>query len=245
MSASRKTRAPGKSHRQGISLMQLADMFPDEESAVRWFEKIHWPDGQRYCGRCGGMDTRVIPNAKPMPYWCRDCKKYFSVRTGTSIESSRLPLRKWAFATYLYVTNLKGVSSMKLHRDLKVTQKTAWFMLHRLRESWDASGLEQFIGPVEVDETHMGGKRKNKSLKKRKQLSGHGPVDMTTVAGVKDRETNRVRAKVIESADAPTLQGFVREHVQPGASVYTDEARGYIGLKQDFDHDAVNHSVSE
>ena len=87
----------------------------------------------------------------------------FSVRTGTSIEKSRLPLRKWVFAIYLYVTNLKGVSSMKLHSDLKVTQKTAWFMLHRLREAWGESGLEQFVGPVEADETYMGGKRSNRA----------------------------------------------------------------------------------
>ena len=134
-------KAPSKSHRTGISVMELAEMFPDEESAVRWFEETRWPDG-RHCPRCGSVKTKDVPNAKPMPYWCRDCYSYFSVRTGTSIQNSRLPLRKWAFATYLFVTSLKGVSSMKLHRDLKVTQKTAWFMLHRLREAWAESGIE-------------------------------------------------------------------------------------------------------
>ena len=112
---------------------------------------------------CGCTDTRDVPNAKPMPYWCRDCKSYFSVRTGTTLQDSRLPLRKWVFAIYLYVTHLKGVSSMKLHRDLKVTQKTAWFMLHRLREGWAASGLEKFTGPVEVDETFIGGEGKEQA----------------------------------------------------------------------------------
>ena len=139
-------KAPGKSHREGITLMQLADMFPDEDAARKWFEAIRWPDG-RYCGHCGSTETKEVPNAKPMPYWCKSCRSYFSVRTGTTIQNSRLPLRKWAFAVYLYVTNLKGVSSMKLHRDLGITQKTAWFMLHRLRDAWGESGLEAFTAP--------------------------------------------------------------------------------------------------
>ena len=106
-------KAPGKSHREGISLMELAEMFPDEDAAVVWFESIRWPDG-RHCGHCGSFETKEVPNAKPMPYWCKDCRSYFSVRTGTTLQHSRLPLRKWAFAVYLYVTSLKGVSSMKL-----------------------------------------------------------------------------------------------------------------------------------
>ena len=105
-----------------------------EASAVKWFEDTRWPNGERHCPHCGSTETKEVPNAKPMPYWCKGCRSYFSVRTGSMLQSSRLPLRKWAFAIYLYITNLKGVSSMKLHRDLKVTQKTAWFMLHRLRE---------------------------------------------------------------------------------------------------------------
>ena len=153
--------------RNGISLIELTEMYPDEESAVKWFEAIQWPDG-RHCGHCGSTDTKEVPNAKPMPYWCRDYNSYFSVGTGTIIEKSRLPLRKWAFAVYLYVTNIKGVSSMRLHRELNITQKTTWFMLHRLRESWAESGLEQFIGPVEVDETYIGGERKNMPKSKRR-----------------------------------------------------------------------------
>ena len=115
-------KGPGKSHREGISLTELADLFPDETAAAMWFENQVWPDG-RYCGHCGGMNTRPVPRAKPMPYWCTDCRSYFSVRTGTAIEKSRLPLRKWAFAIYINVTSLKSVSSMKLHRDLRVTQE--------------------------------------------------------------------------------------------------------------------------
>ena len=92
--------APGKAHRKGISMLELYDMFPDEQAAVDWFESIYWPD-ERCCGHCGSFKTREVPNAKPMPYWCSDCRSYFSVRTGTVLQNSRLPLRKWAFAVYL------------------------------------------------------------------------------------------------------------------------------------------------
>ena len=237
-------KAPGKSHREGISVMQLAEMFPDEASAVKWFEAIQWPNG-RHCGHCGSTETSKVPNAKPMPYWCKGCRSYFSVRTGTAIEKSRLPMRKWAFAVYLYVTSLKGVSSMKLHRDLQVTQKTAWFMPHRLREAWTESGIEQFMGPVEADETYIGGKRKNMPKAKRKELSGRGAVGKTAVVGTKDRATNRVSARSTGETDAPTLAGFVADRTAPGAKVFTDESRAYSGLSARFTHEAVNHSAGE
>ena len=236
------TKAPGKSHRTGISLMELTEMFPDEASAAKWFEAIRWPDG-RHCGHCDSVETKEVPNAKPMPYWCKACRSYFSVRTGTTIQNSRLPMRKWAFAVYLYVTNLKGVSSMKLHRDLEVTQKTAWFMLHRLRDAWGESGLDQFTGPVEADETYIGGKRKNMPKSKRKALTGRGAVGKAIVVGTKDRETNKVAARRVENTDGATLKGFIGEHAAPGAKVFTDEASGYQGM--DFDHEAVNHSAGE
>ena len=233
--------APGKWFREGISLIELTERFPDEASAAKWLEEIRWPNG-RHCAKCGCTDTRDVPNAKPMPYWCRDCKSYFSVRTGTTLQDSRLPLRKWVFAIYLYVTHLKGVSSMKLHRDLKVTQKTAWFMLHRLRDGWAASGLEKFAGPVEVDETFIGGKEKNKHAHK-KLRAGRGGVGKASVIGAKDRETNRVSAAVVGNTDAKTLQGFVADHAAKGATVYTDDHGGYHGVP--FEHETVKHSVSE
>ena len=154
-------KAPGKAHREGISLIELTEMFPDEPSAARWFETQIW-NGQRCCGHCGSVKTRPVPNAKPMPYWCTDCRSYFSVKTGTVLEMSRLPLRKWVFAIYICVTHLKGVSSMKLHRDLKVTQKTAWFMLHRLRETWGAEIGSRFPVRSRSMTTYIGGKARNK-----------------------------------------------------------------------------------
>ncbi|WP_419164025.1 transposase, partial [Candidatus Palauibacter sp.] len=121
---------PGKAYRDGISLLELASMFPTEDAAREWFESIIWPDEDRPCPRCGSVDTHECRHAK-MPLRCRDCRKYFGVKTGTVMAGSPLPLRKWAYAIYLDVTSLKGVSSMKLHRDLGITQKTAWFMQQR------------------------------------------------------------------------------------------------------------------
>ena len=147
-------------------------------------------------------------------------------------------------ATFLLSTNLKSVSSMKLHRDLSITQKSAWFLAHRLRRALDRDGT-MFSGPVEVDETYFGGKRRNMSNAKRKELAGtgRGSVGKIAVVGIKDRETKHVRAKVVQSTDKATLQGFVGEHTTPGATVYTDEASAYEGLP--FPHESVKHSVSE
>ena len=210
-------KSPGKAFREGVSLIELMDLFPDEAAAVRWFESIYWTDG-RCCGHCGATNTREVPNAKPMPYWCPDCKSYFSVRTGTAMERSKIPLRKWAIAIHLCLTSLKSVSSMKLHRDLRISQKSAWFMLHRLRQAWvPAKPGGPSSGPVEVDETYMGGKRKNMGNAKREALAdtGRRPVDKTAVVGVKDRATKRVAAGVVDSTDKATLQDSVTGHTAP------------------------------
>ena len=235
-------KAPGKAQREGLTIVQMIDMFPTEDVAVAWFESVLWPT-ERCCGKCGGLRTREVPNAKPMPYWCPDCRSYFSVRTGTPIARSNVPMRKWAIAIYLCLTSLKSVSSMKLHRDIGVSQPTAWFMLHRIREAWAADNNDRFGGPVEFDDTYVGGKRRNKSNAERKEAAGRGPVDMTAVVGAKDRATNQVSAKVVQDTDKATLQGFVADNAEPGAVVFTDDAAAYEGIENP--HETVKHSVSE
>lgn len=234
-------KAPGKAYRKGLSLVEIMQMFPDDATAERWFADARWPNGPA-CPHCGSENVQSGAAHPTMPYRCRDCRKRFSVKTGTVMQASNLGFQVWAIAIYLTLTSLKSVSSMKLHRDLNITQKSAWHLAHRLRKAYAESG-SMFSGPVEADETYVGGKRRNMSNAKRKELSGRGSVGKVAVAGIKDRATKQVRAMVVERTDKATLQGFVMAHTAPEATVYTDEAAAYEGLP--FAHESVKHSVSE
>ena len=231
---------PGKAHRKGITLMDVVKQFDTEAKAETWFVEQRWPDGVT-CPFCQSQEVSPRPSRKPQPFRCRACRRDFSVKTGTVLHSSNIPLSKWAIGFYLFMTNLKGVSSMKLHRDLGVSQKSAWHMAHRIRETLDTTG-GKFAGPVEADETYIGGLEKNKHASK-KLKAGRGAVGKTPVVGVKDRGTNQVRTEVVQFTNKATLQGFVLEHTDPTATVYTDEARAYLGLPR-F-HESVAHSAGE
>ena len=216
-------KAPGKAHRKGISLIEITAMFPTNEAAERWIAAQRWPSGP-VCPHCGSLNVQAGIKHKSMTHRCRDCpnRAMFSLKTGTVMHRTQLGYREWAIAIYLLATNLKGVSSMKLHRDLNITQKSAWYLAHRLREGWKAGNGGMFTGPVEADETYIGGKRKNMPKAKRKTLMGRGAVGKTAVVGVKDRATNRVVARSVTATDKPTLQGFVAEHAAPDAKVFTE-----------------------
>ncbi len=239
-------KAPGKAFREGITIKQILKMFPDNETAEQWLIEQRWPAGIS-CPKCGSMNVQTGCNHPTMPFRCRekDCgRPRFSTKTGTVMEGSKISYQDWVLATFEIMTSLKSVSSMKLHRDLGITQKSAWFLAHRLRSALSQDDQENlFNGPVEVDETYIGGKRGNMSNTKRKTLKGRGSVGKTAVVGIKDRESNRVSAKVVKSTDAETLQGFVKQNTHPDATVYTDEATAYASLP--FNHDSVKHSLSQ
>ena len=236
---------PGKSHREGITLAALFRRFPDDETAERYLIETRWPDGP-HCPHCGSTSVQSGAKHPTMPFRCREreCRKRFSVKTGTVMEASNIGYQNWVIAMYLFSTSLKSVSSMKLHRDLGITQKSAWFMAHRLRDAYKSNeGL--FAGPAEADETYIGGLRKNMSNAKRKVLAGtgRGAVGKAIVVGIKDRATNKVSAAVVEGTDAWTLQSFIEDHLGDDAQVFTDEHGSYVGVVAD--HASVNHSAGE
>ena len=225
----------GKSGRSYLSLPELFDMFPDDKAAMEWFEKNIWPDGRR-CPRCGNRYTCTIRHPQ-MPYYCSECRKYFSVKIGTVMEHSKISYRNWAIATYLLATRPKGVSSMQLHRDLGIKQSSAWFLLHRLRESWRTlAGPDLMSGPVEVDEVYLGGREKNRHANRR------GKRGKTAVVGIKDRATGTVRAMPVPETTAARLVNFVESNIAKGAKVFTDENKAYGSLDN---HETVNHKEGE
>lgn len=222
-----------------LSLMAFFKQFPDEKAAEAHFVKLRWPDG--VC--CPYCHNQEITNAtKPMPYHCRTCRKYFSLRTGTILTESKLPLQKWLLATYILTTSTKGISSILLAKYLETTQKTAWFLAMRIREGW-AQNNDKLGGIVEVDEVYIGGLEKNKHADKKLE-KGRGSVGKIPVVGLKERNGN-IKAVAVEATNTETLTKMIRSNVESGTKLYTDQYRAYRGLSKDYDHKRVKHSVGE
>ena len=222
------------------------NMFPDNEAVEEWFIDQRWPHGV-LCPHCRCGNVQDGARHKTQRYRCRGCRKRFSARTGTILADSNVGFRDWIITIYLMTTSLKGVSSMKLHRDLGVTQKTAWFMAHRIREAWVEANQSPFFGPLEADETYIGGKAKNMhNHVRREAIQGRGPVGKTAVVGVKDRSTNQVTARPVVDTSARTLVPLVAAAARPGAVVFTDEHRSYKPLVSlGYAHAAVAHGARE
>ena len=222
-----------------ISTFQLFEMFPDQDAARVYLEGRRWAHGVT-CPHCGG-DKITARKGKRLGYYrCRPCAEEFTVRTGTIFERSHVKLHKWIYAMYLVVTARKGISSMQLAKEIGVTQKTAWFLLGRLREAC-GDDFDQLRGIIEMDEAYIGGKESNKH-KGKKLNAGRGPVGKVPVIGARQRGGKTV-AMPVANADMKTATAFAEAAVAEGSTVYTDDSKIYGKLP--FAHDSVNHSANE
>lgn len=223
------------------TLQEVIKHFSDEAVCISFFASLRWAGGIAVCPNCESKETSFLTTRK---VWkCKKCKKQFSIKVGTIFEGSNISLDKWICAIWLISNAKNGISSYEVHRAIGVTQKTAWFMLHRIREVMQNGTIEKLSGEVEADETFIGGKAKNMHKAKREKLiKGRGSVGKTAVFGALERK-GRVLAKVIERTDRETLHAEVKEKVETGSNLFTDEWRSYRGLDSDYIHQVINHSI--
>jgi transposase-like protein len=223
------------------TLQQVIKHFSDETVCINFFANLRWENGIAVCPRCESEKTSFLSTRN---VWkCKACKKQFSIKVGTIFEGSNVGLDKWICAIWLIANAKNGISSYEIHRSIGVTQKTAWFMLHRIRHIMQTGSIVKLSGEVECDETFIGGKAKNMHIKKRKEvIQGRGSVGKTAVMGLLERK-GRVHAKVIERVDRETLHTEVKESVETGSNLFTDEWRSYQGLNDVYTHQVINHSI--
>lgn len=195
------------------------------------------------CPTCQSENVQTGAKHPSQPYRCRDCRKRFSVKTGTVMAESKVGYRTWILAWHTLVSHPKGVSSLQLARELGISRKTAWFLAHRIREAFN-DPLPLMAGTVEVDETYIGGLEKNKHRKK-KLKKGRGAVGKFPLLGIRERETGLVAAKVSLRTNKTALEGFIGERVRLRSLVYTDDHSGYNGLVERYDHGVIRHSRRE
>jgi transposase-like protein len=221
------------------NLLEAVRYFADLDVATDFVAKLRWPNGP-VCPKCGGVEYSYLTTRR---LWkCKECKKQYSVKLGTIFDDSPLGLDKWLPAVWLAANSKNGISSHELARALGITQKSSWFMLHRIRLAMQSGTFEKLDGEVEVDESFIGGKARNmhKSVRARKGKRT-GWYDKTTVLGMRQRD-GELRAKVVPNTKAKTLKPEVHDNIAPGASVYTDDNHSYKGLGATYDHRTVDHA---
>jgi transposase-like protein len=225
------------------TLLEAVTYFSDLDVATKHVAKTRWPDGP-VCPKCGVLDKNHYYLKSRRLWKCRACKKQFSVKVGTIFEDSPIGLDKWLPAMWIIANAKNGVSSCEIHRSIGVTQKTAWFMLHRIRLAMQRGSIEKLEGQVEVDETYIGGKARNMHKSKRaEKITGTGTSGKIAVMGLLERH-GEVRTKIVPDTKSRTLKVEVKENVEPGSEIHTDTFQSYQGLDSEFIHNVVDHAES-
>lgn len=228
-------------------IIELSQRFPDENSCREYFAQMRW-NGKTVCPHCQNSEKKIYVFEKRNLYKCSACKKQFTITVGTVFEGSKIPLRKWMFAIYLLTNTSKGVSSMYLAKHIGLTQKSAWFVLHRIRYAIKTKNFwtAPLSNIVEADETYIGGKVKNMSMKKRAELKNKfSRGEKTTVVGMIDRTTGIVIAEAVKDNYSSTIVPLLNSTISPDATLVTDAASIYYPMSQTHEHHIVNHAAGE
>ena len=225
------------------TLVDAIRYFQDFERCREFMIELRWPDGKVNCPRCGSDHVKWLSKAGVWKCYAKHKQPTFSLKTGTIFEDSPIGLDKWIVAVWLVVNCKNGVSSYEIGRHLGVTQKSAWFMNHRIRKAMQEGSFSKLGGEVEVDETFIGGKARNMHVsKRRRRITGTGGKDKTAVLGMLERN-GKVRTTVLEDRRKRTIQPEVREYVEAGAALFSDELLSYDGLEADYAHEVIDHAV--
>ena len=229
------------------TLQDAIQHFSNYENCKEFMVELRWPDGKVTCPQCGSEHVSYLEKARVWKCYSKHDRPKFSLKTGTIFEDSPIPLAKWLPVVWLIASAKNGISSWEIHRAIGVTQKTAWFMLHRARLAMqdDRSG-GKLGGEIEVDETYIGGAARNMHPERKKralQGKGGGYSHKTGVQGILERD-GKIRVEILENTHGVTLRGNVKKHVEKGSTVYTDEAQAYFGLQADYNHETINHLIS-
>jgi transposase-like protein len=225
------------------SLQEAIVYFADADNCQKFMIELRWPDGKVRCPNCGSEKVTYLANARLWKCYGAHPKQKFSLKVGTIFEDSAISLDKWLTALWLIVNCKNGISSYEIARDLKISQKSAWHLAHRIRFALHRGSFEKLAGQIEVDETFIGGKARNMHASKRaEKITGKGPKDKTIVFGMLERG-GEVRTAVVDRRRKKELQSQIRDHIQAGSAIFSDELLSYEGLHKDFQHAVINHAV--
>jgi len=223
------------------SLQEAVTYFADADKAHKWAVVLRWPNGIE-CPRCGSKEHSFISTRKI--WFCKGCKKQFTVKVGSIFEDSPLGMDKWMLAVWLIVTCKNGISSYEVANHLGITQKSAWHMMHRVRKAMQSGSFVKMSGEVEVDETFIGGKARNMHIAERKRrITGTGGKDKTAVMGIMERG-GKVRTIVVPNRKKHALQSEVKKHVEAGSALYSEALQSYSGLESQYAHQVIDHAVA-